>query len=396
MMAFRYRAVDGGGRVQTGRIADESADQAAGRLEQQGLVILDLHEHASLGIPRTLSRRQLAILFRNLAALTAAGVPLERAVASSRTLADGRLLAVVTRARAQLREGNPLSKAIDDGSGALPAVVIGMLRGGERVGRIPEALDQVAEHLEREAALSARVRQALAYPVVLLAVGAVAMGILLTRVVPRFALLIAGSGTEPPVSTRILLAAANAINQHQGTIAFVLACGAAGIVGALRSASIRSWLNLLLVQLPVIGPLHESLASARICAVLAGMLQAGGAVLPALTAAGEAAGNPFAARRLEEAARRVREGSGLARALGDTRAVTNAAVQLISIGEESGRVPEMARRASELSALEAGRGLDTVVTMIEPGLILIFGSIVAFVAAALLQAVYGLQAGTLS
>jgi type II secretory pathway component PulF len=71
-------------------------------------------------------------------------------------------------------------------------------------------------------------------------------------------------------------------------------------------------------------------------------------------------------------------------------------VQLISIGEESGRVPEMARRASELSALEAGRGLDTVVTMIEPGLILIFGSIVAFVAAALLQAVYGLQAGTLS
>ena len=394
MMAFRYRAVSVGGRVVTGRIVEASEELAVGRLEGRGLVLLQIREHAGVGISGTLSRRQLAILFRNLAALTEAGVPLERAVASSLALADGRLVDLIARARAQLREGKPLSRALDDGSGALPAVVIGMLRGGERVGRIPEALDQIAEHLEREASLAASVRQALAYPTVLMAVGAVAMGILLTRVVPRFALLIAGSGTEPPASTRILITVASALNRHQAMIGITLLCAAIAMVLALRSPSLRLWAGTLLARLPMIGPLRESLASARICAVLAGMLQAGGAVLPALAAAGEAAGSPSAARSLEEASRKVREGSGLARALGDTRAVTNAAVQLISIGEESGRVPEMARRASELSALEAGRGLDTVVTLIEPALILIFGS--AFVAAALLQAVYGLQAGTLT
>jgi type II secretory pathway component PulF len=396
MIAFRYRAVAKDGQIVTGRVADDSADLATRRLEQQGLILLELRERPSVGTSRSLPRRRLAVLFRNLAALTAAGVPLERAVASSRTLADGRLLELISRARGELREGKPLSRALDDGSGAVPPVVIGMLRGGERIGRIAEALEQVADHLEREAALSARVSQALAYPLVLMAVGIVAMGILLTRVVPRFALLIAGSGTEPPRSTRLLLATANALTHHQLGIALAGMTAAIVIIAGLRSPAVREQLQALLRRLPIIGPLHEALASARVCAVLAGMLKAGGAVLPALEAAGLAAGDRLVGRSIEDAARRVREGAGLARALSESSAVSSTAIQLIGIGEESGQVPEMARRASELSAIEAGRGLETVVMMIEPTLILVFGAIVAFVAAALLQAIYGLQAGTLT
>lgn len=396
MSAFSYRAVGPDGRVTRGQASGDDADAVTAALEQQGLVLLALRHRPRGFTTRGISRARMAILFRNLAALTGAGVPVERAVASSCALTDGRLLRVVAQARVRLREGQPLSRALGDGAGDIPPIVLGMLRGGERIGHVPGALNQIADHLEREARLIADVRQALAYPIVLLAVGSVAMVVLLTRVIPRFAVLIADSGTRAPASTRLLITIAAAIQSRQLVLIGCLA--GIGVIAVLlyRTPRVRAFASTACDHLPFIGPLASSLASARICTVLAGMLQAGGAVLPALDAATDAAGNERARKALGEAARRVREGSTLARSLRESGAVSSTAVQLISIGEESGQVPAMAQRAADLSAMQVKRGLDTIVTMIEPALILLFGSLVAFVAAALLQAVYGLQPGTMT
>lgn len=396
MTAFSYRAVGPDGRVTRGQASGDNADAVTAALEQQGLVLLGL-KHRPRGFSTGgISRARTAILFRNLAALTGAGVPVERAVASSCALTDGRLLRVVTQARVRLREGQPLSQALDDGAGGIPPIVIGMLRGGERIGHVPDALSQIADHLEREARLIADVRQALAYPIVLLAVGSAAMVVLLTRVIPRFAVLIADSGTTPPASTRLLITVAEAIQSRQ--LVLIGCLTGIGVIAVLlyRTPRVRAFTGDVWTHLPFVGPLANSLASARICTVLAGMLQAGGAVLPALDAAADAAGNERARKALGEAARQVREGSTLARSLKESGAVSSTAVQLISIGEESGQVPAMAQRAADLSAMQVKRGLDTIVTMIEPALILLFGSLVAFVAAALLQAVYGLQPGAMT
>src|SRR5439155_12097948 len=113
---------------------------------------------------RPASRRDLATVFQSIAALVSAGVPLERAVASSEALARGPLRDALAAARTRLREGEGFAAALGAAHGVVPGIVLGMLGAGERGSQLPLALAQVAAHLEQEAELVARVRQALAYP----------------------------------------------------------------------------------------------------------------------------------------------------------------------------------------------------------------------------------------
>ncbi|MGH3994949.1 MAG: type II secretion system F family protein, partial [Pseudonocardiaceae bacterium] len=154
---------------------------------------------------RPASRRDLAVVFRSLAALVEAGVPLERAVSSSEGLARGALLSCLAGARQRLREGKSLAQALDSDRGTVPGLVLGMLRAGERAGRLPATLEQVATHLELEAELLSRVRHALAYPALLTIAGLVSVVVIGAVVVPKFAALLGEAGQELPPSTRLLL-----------------------------------------------------------------------------------------------------------------------------------------------------------------------------------------------
>jgi type II secretory pathway component PulF len=143
--------------------------------------------------------------------------------------------------------------------------------------------------------------------------------------------------------------------------------------------------------MPVVGPVRHALATTRVARALGGMLGAGMPLLPALDAAREAAGDEAVAARLRSARERVAGGMPLTTALERERALTPAALQLVGVGESSARLGEMSRRAGDLAAQEAERGLKTLVTLIEPVLIVGFGAVVAFVAVALLQAVYAVR-----
>jgi len=134
-----------------------------------------------------------------------------------------------------------------------------------------------------------------------------------------------------------------------------------------------------------------ALATSRIARALGGMLSAGMPLLAALDAAGEAAGDLAVAARLKRARERVTQGAPLSASLEREGALAPGALQLVQVGESSGRLADMARRAGDLAAQEAERGLKALVTLVEPALIVAFGGLVAFVAAALLQAVYSIR-----
>src|SRR5207253_4584697 len=169
---------------------------------------------------------------------------------------------------------------------------------------------------------------------------------------------------------------------------------ALGVEVGRRPGSRRRIEDALLTA-PIVGPVRLALATARIARALAGMLAAGMPLLASLDAAGEAAGDGAAAARLARARERVASGAPLAATLEREGALAPSALQLIQVGESSGRLADMARRGGDLAALEAERGLKTLVTLVEPALIIAFGGLVAFVAAALLQAVYSIRPGGL-
>jgi len=290
-----------------------------------------------------------------------------------------------------LRRGETFAQGLGATRGVVPGIVVGMVRAGERGSQLPVALAQVATHLEQEAELIARVRQALAYPLLLGVVGVASVLVIGTVIVPRFAELLGDLGQDLPPATRILLVGSSLLSHYWFLLIPALAMALALAIEMLRRPVSRRRIEHALLTMPVIGPVRLALATARVARALGGMLAAGMPLLAALDAAREAAGDLAVAERLVRARERVTEGAPLSASLEREGALAPSALQLVQVGESSGRLADMARRAGDLAAQEAERGLKTLVTFVEPALIVAFGGLVAFVAAALLQAVYSIR-----
>lgn len=392
MSAYAYQAARQDGAIVTGTIEAESNGQAAATLANRGLYPIAVTAATEERRPAA-SRRDLAIVFRGIAALVAAGVPLERAVAASEPLARSPLRDTLTAARERLREGATLSNALSVGRGIVPGLVLGMIRAGERGSQLGSALEQVAAHLEQEADLVGRVRQALSYPLLLAVAGGASVIVITTVVVPRFAAILADFGQQLPLATRLLLGTSELLARFWIPLVAVAAAAVWAALESLRRPGARAQLEAAVLKLPFIGPVRLALATARVMRALGGMLRAGMPLLPALEAARQAAGDLAIGERLARVRERVMQGAGLATALEREAAISPSALQLVTIGESSGRVADMALRAGDLAAQEAERGLRTLVTALEPALVITFGGLVAFTAAALLQAVYSLRPG---
>jgi len=268
-----------------------------------------------------------------------------------------------------------------------------MVRAGERGSQLGTALEQIATHLEQEADLVARVRQALAYPLLLAVAGVASMLVITAVVIPRFAAVLADLDQQLPPATRALLGVSQLLTRFWIPLLMIAAAASWALIEWVRRPDGRKQLHEFLLKVPFVGAVRRALATARVMRALGGMLRSGMPLLPALNAARDAAGDLAIAERLERARERVVQGTALATALEREDALSRSALQLVIVGESSGRVTEMALGAGILAAQEAERGLRTLVTALEPALIVAFGGMVAFTAAALLQAVYSLRPG---
>jgi general secretion pathway protein F len=391
MTAFRYEAARADGGLVRGVVDAASEPAAAAVLSGRGLypVLVEASPTPDakhlFGGP---SARDQATVFQSLAALVDAGVPLEKALEATTRVAGPPLRESLARVAQRVREGSSLGAALASERWFSP-VTVGLVRAGERGVGLGAALTHAAAQLERDAETVARVRSALTYPVLLTVVGTAAIGLIVLFVIPRFAALLADVGQTLPAATRLLLAASGFLRRF----GLVLSAGAVGVavLTARAVAERRAQWHGWLLRVPVIGSLRLALASARASRTLGALLGTGTPALAALEIAREAAGDAAVATRIAAARARVAEGQGLTAALEAVGALTPTALQLAAIGEGSGRLPPLLAKAAELDEGEGERRLKTLVSLLEPALILLFAGLVAFVAAALLQAVYALR-----
>lgn len=391
MTAFRYVAARADGATVKGRLDAPSRPDAAALLSARGLYPVSVEptaERSSWWPPRP-SVRSRAIALQSLATLVDAGLSLEKALQATEQVVSGRLRETMTRVREQVKEGKSLGAAMSAERGVFSGVTLGLVRAGERGVGLSQALQQAAHQLDREAESAARVRTALAYPILLAVAGTISVAVIVLFVVPRFAAILGDLGETLPRATRLLIALSDVV-RHYGLLLTALVVGA-GAVGGAEITRRREALHRWLLGLPVIGSLRQSLATARVARTLAVLLDTGTPALQALAIAREAAGDEEVAARMTRARERVAEGTGLGAALTGTKALTPAALQLLAVGEQSGRVGTVLLKAADLEESRAERTLKVLVGLLEPALIIAFAGMVAFVAAALLQAVYSVR-----
>jgi len=389
---FCYQAVRADGAAVRGSLEAASVQEAAALVSARGLYPVAVeHEAATVSQVRLASPRAAGTALRSVASLVEVGVPLHRALQVTARIASGPLGAALARVEARVREGRSLAAGMEAEAGLFGATTLGLVRAGERGVGLAPALTQAADDLDRRAETAARIGSALAYPMILAAVGTVSVAFIVLVIVPRFVGLLSDTGAALPPATRLLVAGSDVLRQHA-------LLGAAGLVGvaALAAHALlrhRAVWHRWALETPLLGPLRHGLATARVARTLAALLRVGTPALTALEVARTAAGDEAVATRLARARERVAEGAGLSAALTATEALTPAALQLVAIGDAAGRLPDLLDRAALLEDTAAERRIRTLVALLEPALILAFAAVVAFVAAALLQAMYSLRPG---
>jgi type II secretory pathway component PulF len=390
---YQYRAARSDGAILSGQLAATSAEAGTLALSERGLLAIELSP-ARDRVRRRYAPAESALAFRSIASLVKVGLPLERAVALTEPLmGETGLRNSLSEVRLLLHQGKTLAEALSETPALASATVANAIRAGEQASRLGLALELVATQLEKDREIIARLRQALAYPMILLVTGSVSVALIVTVVLPRFATILADAGGTLPPLAGILLGLRSVAAEY-----WLVAWMAPALAGTLlftwlRTASGRLKCHALLLRAPVIGVVRHDFATARLTRALATSLAAGLPILPAVASAADAASDEAIRGRVLAARDRIAKGEPLSRALSAEDAVTATAGQILAVGESSGQLAAMSERAADFATGEAERRLTILTRMVEPALVLLFGGLLALVAGALLQTVYSLRPG---
>lgn len=397
--AFRYRASTDAGAMVEGVVRAATRDAALRELRRQQLwpVTVDPVEVRTASTDRlrggaSARRRAVAQWTRTMATLVDAGAPLDRALAVAQSQSTHAEVADAAAAiRRAVQGGASLAESMRQQPTLFNSLHTGVVRSGEAAGSLDKALDTLAGYLDEDEALRAQLTSALLYPALMAGVATLGILTLLLFVVPRFATLLADLGGTMPLSTRVLVFVGDVVTRGWWVFALIGAIAVVATRAILSTPEARQAWHARRLTLPIVGPLERTMATARFTRALGLMLQGGLPLLPALRLARTGVANLALVAELERATHDVARGNGLASSL--LGIVTPMAAQLLAVGEESGRLDSLALRAAAAHDEEVRRRLRTMASLLEPALILLFGGVVGFVALAMLQAIYAVNAG---
>lgn len=392
MALFAYRALTAAGERVTGEIEAPDARAAVARLQERGLFPISAEpvtpRPARAGLGGRRLARAVTEATRELATLLGAGQTLTEALGLLlETIEHRRLRAILAEVREAVRTGKSLSEALANHPHAFPRAYVGLVRAGEAAGTLPETLRILALARERREQVERKLASAAIYPALLLLASLAALAVLLLVVVPRFAPLFAQAQAALPASTRLVLALAEFLAAWGSELALALAVALCALLVALRRPRPRLVLDRALLRVPLVAKLARERASAEAMRGLATLLKGGLDLASALPLVRELVSNRAVRAALEETMRAVREGRPLWRALSEADVLAPLAVRLLRVGEESGRLAEVAEYLAEAFEERVASRFARLVALVEPLVIVTLGLLVGGIVVSILSAV---------
>ena len=380
MPAYLYRALSESGAMLKGESIAASADELAGDLARQGLLVELVRPKRSGWTPFASVRIKpdsLALFNHEFMALVRAGLTVPEALSLSAERRDSTgFTRILKRILEEVHNGVQLSEACARHPEAFDNLYVSAVQTGERTGNLAGVLAGFQEDLKLRLALQRKISQAMAYPAFLLVTLVVILGLLFVFVMPRFLEIYADFEARLPLPTRLLLSVVDNLPLYGLLIA---AAGFAGWFAFklwIRTEKGRLRAGWLKLRLPLYGAVHRRSIVAQLARMLSTLLAAGTPLTEALRAAHSTLGNYEFARRVARAGQQVSEGQSLARAFRNEGVMPETAVKLIEVGEASGSLDEMLREVAQYFEEILEHDMARLMALIEPALMLLIGIMV--------------------
>ena len=405
MPAYTFEALDAQGATQKGLIDADTAKAARSQLRARALVPLSVEpavnapgESGGHGLNITLwggnvfNATGLAVWTRQLAGLVAAGLPLERALAAlAEEAEDEAQQRLVAALRSEVNAGAPFAKALAQHPREFSAIYSAVIAAGEQSGQLGTVLERLADDLEAREALKNKLIAASLYPAIVTVVAIVIVVFLVSYVVPQVASVFAGSQRALPLLTVVMLALSAFVRSWGWLLLLLLVGGGIAMVMARRNDALRERMDAAWLRLPLVGKLARGYNAARFAATLAMLASAGVPILRALQTAAETLNNRAMRADALDALVLVREGAPLASAIGSKKRFPPLVSMFARLGEQTGQLPVMLRRAADQLSAEVQRRAMHLATILEPLLIVGMGLVVMLIVLAVLMPIIQLN-----
>ena len=384
-MEFRCRLGTPGGDIIEGVYAADNEARLRREFEEKGLYVLAIQRAgalglASLGLPqrRRIPTREFLIFNQELATLLKAGMPLVQSLEILRRRVPNPVLkSVLDDVYERVRSGTSLSDAFESHGSLFPGVYTASLLAGEKSGSLEQVIRRYVAYVKVVSGVKRKTISALVYPLILLALAMIVVGIIVLKVVPEFGAFYEQFGAELPLSTRIIVSVSN----FAGSYFALLILSIVAAIGAfwlwLRRSGNRVRFDKWTLSIPMVGSIGQKFATSQAARTLATLLGGGIPLVNAIDVSARSIQNQYMAGELTSAAQQVREGRALATALNDSGAFPDVAIKMVEVGEQTGALQEMLNSLADFYDEEIDTNLGRFITIIEPALLVIMGIVIA-------------------
>lgn len=405
MPDFSYAAIDTAGRERRGRLVAADRDAAQAKLLERKLFpvrIDDAHRNAdvtpllqrNISFRRRLSAKQLTLFTRQVATLTQVA-PLEEALRTIvRQSEQEHVRRVLARVHTGVVEGRRLSEAMAIEASSFPPLYRAMVSAGESSGSLPDILERLADLQERQAVVRGKVLAAVAYPLSLAVVATVVVIALMIFVVPKVVEQFEDMGQQLPLLTRIVITVSDVLAGYWWLLLGLMVGGVLLLWQALKNEEFRLRFDRGLLRLPLIGRLLRDLHAARMARTLSTMVASKLPLIEGVALTARTVNNRALRLASQEIVESIREGGSLSAALRRSAVFPPLLVYMAAGGESSGRLDLMLERAADYLEREFDSFTATALSLLEPGIIILMGGVVATIVLSILLPI--LQLDTLA
>jgi len=397
LMLFAYKAVNSLGETEEGVRDAVDEQQLIATLQAEGYIPIRVVPASAksflglrLGIKRSkLSQKDIALFTGELATLLESGLPLDKSllVLIDLTEDNERVAKLIGRVLEKVKGGSTLADALEKQSGIFSKFYLNMIRAGEAGGSLGEVLTRLSEYLDRSRELKETVSTALIYPAILLIMSLASLFVMLTFVVPQFSEMFESAGKALPVPTQIVVGLAEWLQSYW----WILVLGVVLLTGYMNlqlADPVRKqvWDGRFL-KLPLAGTIILHKETANISRTLGTLLGNGVSILAALAIVRETVDNLVLAAAIQDTEEQLKQGKHLSDALMEKGIFPKMAMQMIKMGEETGRLEEMLLRVATIYDKQLSVSIQRMLALLEPALIISLGLMIAGIIVSILLAI---------
>jgi len=397
MATFAYSGRTRAGETVTGERSADSMEGAVAALRREQILVTQINpvkaaaKAARKPRGKGVSAKNLAVFTRQFSVMIDAGLPLVQCLEILGTQEeDKNFSAVILATRGDIESGASLADAMKKHPKVFDPLFTNMVAAGEAGGILDTILKRLATYIEKNVKLKSQVKSAMVYPVAVIVIAALVVGVILWKVIPTFANLFAGLGADLPLPTRVVIAASNFLVRFMPFILVGIGAAVFAFRAYYNTEGGRMTVDRMMLRMPVIGALLRKIAVARFCRTLATLLASGVSILEALDITGKTAGNAVVEKAILSTRKSIEGGETIAQPLKETQVFPPMVVQMIGVGEATGALDTMLSKIADFYEEEVDVAVAGLLTLLEPIMIAFLGGVVGGIVIAMYLPIFDL------